>query len=40
MDSKKYLDAVDVVCMDCMGDEEDCPGCMVRKTVANTFLTK
>jgi hypothetical protein len=30
--TKDYLDAVDVVCVECAGEEEDCATCWVRKT--------
>lgn len=30
---KNYLEAVDTVCMNCIGNEEDCQTCMVRMTV-------
>lgn len=32
-DEKVYLEAVDAVCMDCIGNENDCQTCMVRMTV-------
>ena len=33
MDQKKYLEAVDTVCMECAFQEETCETCPVRKTV-------
>lgn len=32
MDKEKYLEAVDVVCLDCCGNEDDCEKCKVRET--------